>query len=241
MMRTGFIILLLFAFLVPGQIYGQKHAKKILVKGTVIDPENKPVKRAVILLDGNQTNTVTNFAGNFKIRVMPDVKVIMACHQSIGAGKIEFTGQSEITITIDNKTPIPMGVQFNEPEEEQVNIGYGTVAKKDLTNSAQSIDARQSKYLSYTNIYEMIKGELPGVQVNGHSIVIRGLSSINSGTDPLFVVDGMVVGSLDQISPREVKSISVLKGSESAIYGSRGANGVIIIELIKAGDTKTKK
>jgi len=240
-MRTGIIILLLFAFLAPVQVYGQKRAKKVLVKGIVIDSEKKAVKGAIIVVDGKQTNSVTTSEGSFKIKIRPDAKKIMACHQNIGAGEIEFTGQSEITITVDKKTPIPMGLKFSNTEEDQVNIGYGTVSKKDLTNSAQTIDTRKSKYASYTDIYEMIKGEFPGVQVTGHSILIRGISSINSGTEPLFVVDGMVVNSIDQISPREVKSVSVLKGSETAIYGSRGANGVILIELIKADDQKKKK
>ena len=241
MMRTGLIILLLFAFLAPGQIYGQKHAKKVFVKGTVIDSEKKPVKGAIIVVDGKQTNSVTSADGGFKIKIKPDSKKIMACHLEIGAGEVEYTGQPEITITVDKKTPIPLGLKLSNQEEERVNIGYGTVEKKDLTTSAQTLDTRKSKYSSYTNIYEMINGEFPGVQVSGHNILIRGISSINSGTEPLFVVDGMVVNTIDQISPREVKSISVLKGSETAIYGSRGANGVILIELISADDQKKKK
>ena len=75
----------------------------------------------------------------------------------------------------------------------------------------------------------------PSVQVNGNKIVIRGVNSINS-TDPLFVVDGIVVSSIDDISPSMVKSIEILKGSETSIYGSRGANGVILITLVQAGN-----
>jgi TonB-dependent SusC/RagA subfamily outer membrane receptor len=240
-MRTGLIILLLFAFVASGQTYGQKHAKKIFIKGTVVDADKNPVKGALLLVDGRQINSVTKYDGTFRIKVKPDAKKITACHKASGTGDAEIKGSSDITIVLDKKNPIPQGVTFNNPEEDQVNIGYGTVSKKDLTNSASTIDTRQSKYASYTDIYEMIKGEFPGVQVTGHSILIRGISSINSGTEPLFVVDGSVVNSIDQISPREVRSISVLKGSESAIYGSRGANGVILIELIKADDIKKKK
>jgi TonB-dependent SusC/RagA subfamily outer membrane receptor len=238
MMRTGLIILLLFTIVASGEVNGQKHVKKVFVIGTVVDADKKPVSGAVILADGKQTNSVTNNKGCFRIKIKPDTKKIMACHQAIGAGEIVFEGQSDITITVDKKTPIPMNVRFENPDEDQVNIGYGTASKKDLANSASTIDTRKSRYSSYTDIYEMIKGEFPGVQVTGHSILIRGISSINSGTEPLFVVDGMVVNSIEQISPREVKSVSVLKGSDSAIYGSRGANGVILIELIKAGDKR---
>jgi TonB-dependent SusC/RagA subfamily outer membrane receptor len=82
----------------------------------------------------------------------------------------------------------------------------------------------------------MIRGEVPGVQVNGTSIMIRGATTINSGTEPLFVVDGVPVMTVDNIQPQMVKSIQVLKGSAASIYGSRGSNGVIIINLVKAGD-----
>jgi|WetSurMetagenome_2_1015567.scaffolds.fasta_scaffold00373_13 TonB-dependent SusC/RagA subfamily outer membrane receptor len=241
MMRTGLIILFLFAIVATGEVNGQKHVKKVFVIGTVIDAEKKPVSGAVILTDGKQTNSVTDSKGYFKIKIRPDTKKIMACHQAIGAGEIAFEGQSEVTITVDKKTPIPMDVHFSDPDEDMVNIGYGTASKKELSSSASSIDTRKSRYSSYTDIYEMIKGEFPGVQVTGHSILIRGISSINSGTEPLFVVDGMVVNSIEQISPREVKSVSVLKGSDAAIYGSRGANGVILIDLIKAEDQRKSK
>jgi TonB-dependent SusC/RagA subfamily outer membrane receptor len=75
----------------------------------------------------------------------------------------------------------------------------------------------------------MIKGEVPGVQVNGTSITIRGTGSIMSSTEPLFIVDGIAVNQISDISPVEVKSIEVLKGASASIYGSRGANGVILI------------
>ncbi len=117
-----------------------------------------------------------------------------------------------------------------------VNIGYGKVKKKDLTTPTGQIDGREHKYDSYTNIYDMIRGEVPGVQVIGTQVLIRGTSSINSSNDPLLVVDGMSVSSIDNISPREVKSISVLKGSDAAIYGTRAAGGVILIDLKGASD-----
>ena len=82
----------------------------------------------------------------------------------------------------------------------------------------------------------MLRGEVPGVQVNGTSIRIQGASSLTLSTEPLFVVDGVTVNSIDHILPQMVKSIQVLKGSSAAIYGSRGANGVLLINLINAGD-----
>ena len=95
------------------------------------------------------------------------------------------------------------------------------------------------KYASYQNIYDMIRGEIPGVQVNGKSILIQGPSSINLSTEPLLVVDGITVSSIDDISPTMVKSIEVLKGAAASVYGSRGSNGVILISL--RGSPERKK
>jgi len=120
--------------------------------------------------------------------------------------------------------------------EEMVNIGYGKIRKKDLTTPTGQIDGQGHKYDSYSNIYDMIRGEVPGVQVIGDQILIRGASSINLSNEPLFIVDGMAVSSINHIMPREVKSISILKGSDAAIYGTRAAGGVILIDLKGATD-----
>jgi TonB-dependent SusC/RagA subfamily outer membrane receptor len=91
---------------------------------------------------------------------------------------------------------------------------------------------------THQNIYEMIRGEIPGVQVTGKSIMIQGPSSINLSTEPLIVVDGVPTASIDDISPQMVKSIEVLKGAAASIYGSRGANGVILINMRGAPEKK---
>ena len=114
---------------------------------------------------------------------------------------------------------------------EDINVGYGSVKKKDLTQPVSKMDVKNSKYASYTNIYQMLSGEVPGVRVNGTSIIIQGASSFNSSTEPLFVVDGIPRESIDDIPPQMVKSIEVLKGTSASIYGTRGANGVILIYL----------
>jgi TonB-dependent SusC/RagA subfamily outer membrane receptor len=122
----------------------------------------------------------------------------------------------------------------NSQNSESVNVGYGSLKKSDMTTAVGKIDGQNYKYASYNNIYDMIRGEVPGVQVNGKSIQIQGPSSINVSTEPLLVVDGMVVNSIDDIRPIQVKSIEILKGSSASIYGSRGSNGVILITLIGA-------
>ena len=122
--------------------------------------------------------------------------------------------------------------------EEDINVGYGSVKKKDLTQSVNKLDGGNTRFASYTNIYEMIKGEFPGVKVIGKSINIQGSFSLYSSTEPLFVVDGVPRESIDNVPPHMVKSIEVLKGASATIYGTRGACGVILITLTGANDIK---
>ena len=113
--------------------------------------------------------------------------------------------------------------------ERAVEVGYGKEVKRNLSQPVSVVDAPENN--TYRNIYEMIQGKCPGVQVMGDRIIIRGVSTLNSSTDPLFLVDGQPVTSIAHINPNDVKSISVLKDSAAAIYGNRGANGVIAITL----------
>lgn len=115
-----------------------------------------------------------------------------------------------------------------DPEDEEVNIGYQKVRKRDSTASTASVKVNRGS--GYTDIYEYLRGRVAGVEVNGTSIRIRGEHSINSSNEPLILVDGMVTDDISNITPDEVESIDVLKdAATTAIYGSRGANGVILI------------
>ena len=119
-----------------------------------------------------------------------------------------------------------------DPGEEEVNLGYQTIKKKDSTASTSTLKFKRGS--GYTNIYEYLQGRVAGVEVNGTTIRIRGERSINSSNDPLLIVDGMAVSDISGISPDEVQSVDVLKDAAStAIYGSRGANGVILITTRK--------
>ena len=122
------------------------------------------------------------------------------------------------------------------PGDETVNVGYGNVKNKDLTLSVGKLNGDGEKYASYSNIYEMLRGTVAGVQVNGKNITIQGLGTTNSNNQPLFVVDGIIISSIDDIQPVQVKSVEVLKGASASIYGSRGANGVLLITLKGHGD-----
>ena len=112
---------------------------------------------------------------------------------------------------------------------EEVNVGYGTMPRDQISTSVSSVSINEN--IPYTTIYEMIQGKCAGVQVSGESVIIRGVGTINLSSQPLFVVDGVEMFSISHINPRDVKDIQVLKDSAASIYGSRGANGVILITL----------
>jgi TonB-dependent SusC/RagA subfamily outer membrane receptor len=234
-MKAGILLVVIVAMVAGGRAEAQKKEKMITVTGTVSDTTMSPVAGALIVVDGLDTGVATSDKGTFKVKVSPETDNIGAYTTNLGSAITMFEGQDKITLVLDGTQVLKNFVPITADGEMNVEIGYGTVNKKNLTTSVGYIDAQDDSNASYTNIYEMIQGKVPGVQVTGNKITIRGINSINSGTDPLFVVDGIVVNSLDNISPRQVKSITVLKGSDAAIYGSRGAGGVIMITMIGAG------
>ncbi|GAO31187.1 TonB-dependent receptor [Geofilum rubicundum JCM 15548] len=145
-------------------------------------------------------------------------------------------------VRINRRTPDTLNIHLtfnNTPENQELVVGYGYVKRSELTQSVSQMENKRNDFCHYSNIFELIKGRLAGVQVVGGGrepeVIIRGISSINSSNAALYVVDGMVVNSISHISPCHVKSISVLKDSSASIYGSRGANGVVLIETKKGG------
>ena len=112
---------------------------------------------------------------------------------------------------------------------QTVEMGYGAISKDNVNYSVSSLRPDGDEMLVYSNMYEYIRGRVPGVEVSpNNQIHIRGINSINAGTDPLVIVDG-VESDLGSVNPRDVHSVDVLKDASSSIYGVRGANGVIII------------
>ena len=208
----------------------QKSNKKATISGIVVDAEKNPVKRAMVMVDGESTGRLTNDKGEYKVRVSSSAKMLGISVINLHFSEEVIKGRKKIDFRFDNYTVQEPVVP--ESGDEDVDIGYGTIKKKNNTNSSNIIDGQNKRYTSYQNIYEMISGEVPGVQVVGRSIRIQGTSTINSGAEPLLVVDGVTVSSIDNINPRMVKSVEVLKGTGAAIYGSRGANGVVLITLV---------
>lgn len=232
-MVKNLIFLLLIPVMFMATSAGQKNNKKVIISGVVKDAVQKPVAGASIFIDKKQTNVVTDEEGRYKVKVKPSAIKISVVSASYGVSESEIGGRNEINFVFTG-TAMPVGETSKKSgKDETVNIGYGTQNKKDIGMTVNQIDARKSKFASYSDIYSMIKGEVPGVTVRGKSIVMRGSNSVNTTSEALLIVDGIKVTSIDNIAPQMVRSIEVLKGPAAAIYGSRGTNGVILITLIR--------
>ena len=119
-------------------------------------------------------------------------------------------------------------------EDTQVNVGYGTVSKSGLTQSVSTVEVKENEMQNYRDIYEYLEGRVAGVEVTyDKRIVIRGVNTVNGSSDPLILVDGQEWQDISALNPNDIKSIDVLKGSSTAIYGVRGSNGVILITTKK--------
>jgi TonB-dependent SusC/RagA subfamily outer membrane receptor len=214
--------------------FAQKSGKKYYITGQVLDINNKPVSGAMVLIDNKSSGVITDDKGMYKVKIKSDAAIISILNLSSGLMNEEINGRIVINFKLNNVIPQEETVKQENPDDEVVNIGYGYARKKDLTSSVGNINGQNTKYASYQNVYEMIQGEIPGVLVTGKKITIRGIATINGSSDPLVLVNSVEIDSntLDTIDPRLVKSINILKGTAAAIYGSRGANGVILITLI---------
>lgn len=224
-------------------------AQKLAISGTVKDSKNMPVVGAVVMLSGNSTvATVTDIDGNYTINV-PDA----------GTARLEVTCLSYAKQTIDVNGRASVNVVLEDEStvlDDAVVVGYGSMRRSDLTGSVASVKVDEEQAARSTTIDQLLQGHASGVQVinnsaapdAGVSIRIRGLSSFNGGSDPLYVVDGVIINSdattssavsgmtaeegngLAGLNPQDIASMEILKdASATAIYGSQGANGVILI------------
>lgn len=209
--------------------YAPLEFKAIDVTGTVTDAKG-PLPGVNVKLKGTTTGTVTDVNGTYKLTV-PD---------GTGTLVFSFIGYNQQEIAINNRTTIDV-VLVEQPKalNEVVVVGYGTQKRVDLTGSVGSVSGRQLQDRPQTNLEQELAGKIAGVNVSTNSgapggatkIRIRGYSSINTNTDPLYVVDGVVwTEGGNSINPNDIESIDVLKdASSTAIYGTRGANGVILV------------
>ncbi|GEO04404.1 SusC/RagA family TonB-linked outer membrane protein [Adhaeribacter aerolatus] len=193
-----------------------------------------------VLVKGTTNGTITNTDGNYQLNVPDNATLVFSF--------IGFTSQE---VAVGNRTTVDVAMLPDAKAlSEVVVIGYGTQTKRAVTGSVASVGYDKFKDRSFSNVTQALAGELPGVNITqaqgapGQSpiIRIRGISSITAGTNPLYVVDGLPMENfnLNNINPQDIESVEVLKdASSAAIYGSRGANGVVIIttKLGKVGKT----
>lgn len=230
-MKPRVVLFVLLSFLSVIYVSGQEKSKKISITGVVVDPYKRPVPGAEIIIDGVQSGKSTDKNGVYKVKIKPEAEKIGIFTLPPLSIQESISGRTTINFTLTDSITRQIYRQQNQSGEEVVNVGYGSQKRKSLTTSVGNVDATEKRFASYNSIYDMLRGEIPGVEVVGHSIMIRGASTANENTEPLFVVDGTPVNSIENILPQEVKSINVLKGSAASIYGSRGTNGVILITL----------
>ncbi|NKI26982.1 TonB-dependent receptor [Arenibacter sp. 6A1] len=232
-------ICLLFLGLCLGSFYGL-NAQSITVTGTVTDESSVPIL-GVNIIEKNTTNgVVTDFDGNYSINVKDTNGVLV----------FTFLGLKQTEVRLDGRTQISVVMEEDAANlDEVVVIGYGTSTRRDVTGSISSISVENTPIALQptTNVLQMLQGTTPGVNVGAISsaggtpgLLVRGQNSINASNAPLIVLDGVIFdGSLNTIPNDDIASIDVLKdASSSAIYGSRAANGVIIITTKKGRSDK---
>ena len=202
--------------------------KKIKLTGSITDNSGKMIIGANVNEKGTKNNVTTDIDGKFSIETLnPNAKLLIT-FVGYQTQEINTEGKSnfDIVLIIDSQTL-----------QEIVVVGYGTAKKKDLTGSVSSINSESITKRNVTNAIEAIQGSVPGVQItaksgrigDGFDVVIRGANSLN-GSKPLYVVDGVPLDGIDFLNPQDIARIDVLKdASSAAIYGSRGASGVVIV------------
>lgn len=224
--------LLAFLFLTV-QVFAQQR----IIKGSVVDGNGETVIGANIMEKGTSNGVISDMNGTFSINVSPNATLV-----------ISYIGYISQEIQIKNKRNITVRLEEDaQTLNEVVVIGYGSARKRDLTGAVMQVKSSQLKNESPSSMQDLLRANVPGLSVGfsagpkpGGSLLIRGKKSINAGTSPLIVLDGMIYpGDLADISPNDIEQIDVLKdASSAAIYGARSASGVIIITTKKGKSEK---
>ena len=208
------------------------------VKGRVLDAKGEPIVGASVRVKGDKLGTVTDIDGNFELAADPksvlEVSYIGFIPQSINVGN-----QSQLRIAMR---------EDNKALDEVVVIGYGVQKKADLTGAVANVKADKLNTQSNSSIAQALQGKIAGVDIvsqggtpgAGTRVMVRGIGTLNNAA-PLYIVDGMYMDGIDHINPNDIESIDVLKdASSAAIYGSRAANGVVIVTTKSGSNTEGK-
>ena len=215
--------------------------KKRTITGKVVDDKGESVIGASIAVQGTTLGTITNLDGEYTLANVPENSEVT----------VSFIGYKTLIFKANDKALSKITLKEDtEMLDEVVVVGYGTVKKRDLTGSISSVNAQKIADVPVTSVVEALQGRSPGVVVSNTSwepgsepsIFVRGKRSITASNGPLYVVDGIpITGGVSEISPADIESMEILKdASATAIYGSRGANGVIIITTKQGKEGKTK-
>lgn len=214
------------------------NAQSVKVTGNVVDSNNEPVIGAYIKVKGSSKGAVTDLDGHYTIDADKNATLV-----------ISYVGMANQEVKVGNRSQINFVLKDDANDlNEVVVIGYGQVKKGDLTSSISAIKGDKLEKLSTGNVMNALQGQVNGVQISGAGgpgasprVIIRGVTTVN-GSDPLYVVDGMPVGTnINFLNQNDIESMQVLKdASASAIYGTRASNGVILITTKKGkkGDAK---
>ncbi|MEE4287443.1 MAG: TonB-dependent receptor plug domain-containing protein [Mariniphaga sp.] len=226
-MNTRFLKTSLFLALICLALLS--NAQERIVHGLVTTFDSIPLIDAEVQVRSTKQTVLTDTLGRFSVAVNPGDRL-----------KVSATGFFNQKVKLEEKTKfaaINLKLKPGEKNREYA-IGYGHVSDRDKLNALATLNSNDLDFSQYSNIYDLIKGRFAGVQVVNGEIIIRGINSINSSSAALIVVDGVPVdgSALSSIPPVQVKSINVIKDGSSAIYGSRGANGVVLIETKRGND-----
>ncbi len=209
------------------------------VTGTIVDETGEPVIGVNVLVKGTTIGAITDLDGKFSLNGVPANAVL----------RITYVGYKEQEVTVGSQTNLSIQLQQDtEMIDEVVVVGYGSQRKSDLTGGIASVNSEQLEMVTSNNLMDKLAGQVPGLSITTsnarpgeeQSIRIRGINSLTASNTPLIVLDGIPYnGSLGDIDPEIIESLSILKdASSAAIYGSRGSNGVILIQTKKGKQGK---
>ena len=216
----------------------QENVRKIT--GKVTDEKGQALPGATVMIKGTTQGTITDAKGAYSLQRVSSNETLVYSFVGMQSREVNVGNQDVINISLSEKA-----IGLNEV----VAIGYGTMRKKDVTGAVSFVTSKTFDSQSTANMGDALEGQLAGVQISrpsgqpqaGYDIIIRGISTITAGSNPLFIVDGVPTTSINQIDPTDIESISVLKdASAAAIYGVSGANGVILITTKHGGNNGIK-
>lgn len=229
-MKTIYKKLLVLLLLLPASLLAQSS-----FSGVVVDSKsNQPIPGVNVVVKGAQQSVTTDFDGKFKLSKIKQGDAVVFSFVGYKSQTISYSNQANLTVKLEEAE--------NQLQEVVVQVGYGSVKKKDATGSVAVITAKDFNKGAITNTENLLNGRVAGVVVtqggrpgDGAAIRIRGGASLGASNDPLVVIDGLPVNNgLSSINPNDIESFSILKdASATAIYGSRGSNGVVLIKTKK--------